>query len=141
MNIFNQTECPIIEEARLLVMAHFKDSDFLFRVAAVKGFNYTSENGLAISNKILSFKGEIYLRQYRPWNPWSRAIAYAELPNIYFNSRKQMSGMDRVETIVHESMHLMGYSHMGNYVTRYNLGTVPYKVSQMFRRYCEEIYG
>lgn len=139
-NIYNQTSCENIEKARMIVMKHFRDAGFLSRVAEIERFNHSSDSGALVTFNIIGFTGNIYLRHYRPWNPWTRAIAYAELPNIYFNQRKNFPVMDRVETIAHECLHLLGYSHKGNYVTKYNLATVPYAVSRMFKEYVSEIY-
>lgn len=139
MNIFNFTNCQAIEEARLLVLKHIHDDYFLATLMQKDKFNHTSDTGLMIAKKLAEFSDSIYLRQYRPWNPFTKAIAYAKLPNIYFNSRKLFPVLDRAETIIHELCHCLGYSHRGNYNNEYNRGTVPYAVSRMFREYIESI--
>lgn len=141
MKVFNHTNDENIEKARVLFLKHFKDEAFLLRIRCHGSFNHTDDRGHSVVEKIESFKGVIYLRNYTPVNPFTKAIAYAELPNIYFNSRKKFDYLERVETIAHEALHLMGYSHKGNYANAYNLGTVPYLVARMFKEYVSEIYG
>jgi hypothetical protein len=141
MKIHNMTNDLNIRDARNMVMMHLKDETFLEMVKNVASFNHTASTPMRVSMAIDDFEGEVFLRQYRPFNPWTKAIAYAELPNIYFNSRKSFPAIDRAETICHEIMHLLGYSHKGNYVTKYNLDSVPYKVAALFRKHLESIYG
>lgn len=141
MKVFNYTNDENIEKARLLFLKHFKDEAFLLWIRCHGSFNHTSDRGHSVVEKIESFEGVIYLRNYAPVNPFTKAIAYAELPNIYFNSRKNFDYLERVETIAHEALHLMGYSHKGNFANTYNLGTVPYLVAKMFKDYVGGIYG
>lgn len=140
MKIYNTTNDENIEKARLIVMMHYKDDEFLNRVIRIIKFNHTHVLGVFVAHDIQSFDGDIYLRHYKPFNPLTKAIAYAEGNKIFFNSRKNMPWIERVETIFHESLHLMGYSHKGNYVNAYNLNTVPYKVAAIFKEYVSEIY-
>lgn len=140
MKIYNQTQDENIAKAAFIFMKHFKDQDFLNIVRGIQEFNHSEDSGRKVAITIDDFEGSIYLRQYKPFNPFTKAIAYAELPNIYFNSRKNFGFIERVETIAHESLHLMGYSHKGNYKTKYNEGTVPYLIANVFKNYVSEIY-
>jgi len=75
----------------------------------------------------------ITVTTYRPWNPWTKAIAYAQNNTIYVNERKlnSLEIADYVGNFCHETMHLLGYQHKGNYVTEYNLRTVPYVIGSL----------
>jgi hypothetical protein len=139
MRIFNSTGNRAIEEAMKLVVNHIWDEKFLHLVAKEENYNYTKHSPEVIAEGIKNFTGDIFLKSYKSVNPFSRAIAYAELPYIYFNTRKDFSSLERAETIAHELMHLIGYSHNGNYVTASNLESVPYKVARIFKGYLESI--
>lgn len=141
MKVYNHTQDLNIEKASLIFMKHFKDEEFLKRVRLVASFSHADSSGSEVAYYIATAKGSVYLRHVKPKNPFTKMIAHAELPNIYFNSYKQMHWIERVETICHEVMHLLGYSHDGNFATEYNLKTVPYLVAEMFKEYVSELYG
>jgi len=127
---------PTINQAALLFMRHYRDSEFLDLVESVQSFNHTRDNGKDVALNLSDAVLEITLKEYKTFNPWSAAIAYAEKKTIYFNARKKnQTVVDRCETIMHEALHLLGYSHRGNKPDSYNLGSVPYKVGMMFGRY------
>jgi predicted metallopeptidase len=140
MIIRNYVQDPTVIRACNLTTEYWNNSEFFDRLSEVKSFNHTKDSGLDVAKKLRSKMLNIYVKQYKTWNPWSNVIGYASGNVIYLNSRKfgQISLRDRVSNIAHESFHLLGYSHKGNYVTAYNLGTVPYLVGDMFADFVME---
>ena len=122
--------------ASKLVMDHYTDSKFLEMLYDVKSFNHTDDNGYAVGRKLLLANALIVIKPYKTKWPWSSVIAHAKNGTIYVNTRKlDLPLEDRVANIMHEALHLLGYSHKGNRVTEYNKLTVPYLVSKMFSEY------
>lgn len=77
--------------------------------------------------------------------PWYKKASYRNTiavhshGSISFNPKFLKRDMpDIINTIVHEYMHYIGFSHDGNKPTPYNLGSVPYAVGALaeawFRR-------
>lgn len=133
---------PIIAHAARLVIIHCTDKDFISMVANHPKYNHTDLTPLQVSQELL--KLDDLTVTIRPWKPlwaWSKAIARADYNNavIEFNVRKTGTLQDRVETIFHECAHLVGFTHDGNYVTPYNLFTVPYYASALFVRHLKNI--
>jgi len=132
-----------IRKAAMIVMKHYNDRAFAGLIINVQKFNHTEHSpvqvALVVEKVMDSLEVEIY--SYKSINPWSKAVAYADGNKIYFNSRKSASYIERAGTIMHECLHLVGYQHDGNYVTKYNLLTVPYKIQMLFERYIQGIYG
>ncbi|MBA3756638.1 MAG: hypothetical protein H0X02_10580 [Nitrosomonas sp.] len=140
MNFRIEIDDPVIYEAARIVAEHYKDYKFLERVRTIPHFNHTSHSGVTVSKVIDNAQVFVIIRPYKTWNPWSSAIGYASGKVIYVNTRKlNLPLMDRVENFLHEPLHLLGYSHKGNYVTPFNLETVPYKVAAVFRQYIEDL--
>lgn len=122
--------------ASKLVMDHYKDMAFLERLALIQSFNHTKDSGAHVALRILRANIDIVIKPYKTFSPWSKVIGHAKGNTIYVNTRKlDLPLEDRVANIMHEALHLLGYSHKGNRVTEYNLGSVPYKVSKMFSEY------
>lgn len=106
-------------------------------------FNHTLETGpivyLTIRQVLDSgVQGVFHVTEYSPWNRWTRAIAYAKNGTIFINKYKlpQLEIADYVGNFAHETMHLLGYTHRGNYVNDYNLKTVPYIVGALAEAWC-----
>ncbi len=58
---------------------------------------------------------------WRPWNPFTRAIAYTDGDfMIHFNIYKleKLETLDMIGTLTHELSHLMGFKHGNNYRTK-----------------------
>lgn len=129
-----------IRKAASLVMDHYKDSVFLFNLGYVQNFNHTHDSGYALGKKIFNCDLGMTIKPYKTFSPWSNVIGYATGNTIFVNTRKlDLPLKDRVENLFHEPMHLLGYSHKGNRVNAYNLGTVPYKAAAIFVKYLESI--
>lgn len=141
MKIDIQVNDPTIRQAAALFLKHHNDFEFLNKVASYPGYNHTEHSPEGVSHSIDFFAEnfQIVIKSYKSVNPWSKAIAYAEGNTIFFNSRKRLDVLDRVETLMHEFCHLCGYSHDGNYVTAYNLKTVPYAVGNIFKNHVKDI--
>lgn len=143
MKIYNQVNNEDIRKASLIVMKHFLDKEFLDRVEAVDRFNYTEHSPLEVSLRLKAVVPflEIYIKPYKTLNPFSRVIGYAQSNTIFVNTRKiDLPYYERVENIAHETLHLCGYKHRGNYVNAFNLKTVPYMVGSIFKNYVVDIY-
>jgi len=128
-----------IHEAAALVEKHFKDTQFLLNISSEVFFN-TKDSGHIVASKINQSDLTMNIVPYKTKLPWSKAIGYASGNTIYVNIRKlDLPLRDRCNNFIHELCHLLGYSHKGNYVTEYNLNTVPYKIGSLFEEYLESI--
>jgi hypothetical protein len=75
---------------------------------------------------------------YKPFNPWTSAIAYFDGKAIHFNIRKlpfltveQITG-----TLLHEYAHYCGFTHGNNFKTKEKcLYSVPYFLSENVSRW------
>lgn len=128
-----------IREAAQLVSFHCVDTEFLQLVQSQEKFNHTNLTPKEVALKLTQMRNlEVTVSSYTPKWPWSKAVAYVDYRKniIFFNSRRDFPVADRVETLMHEAGgHLMGFSHRGNRVNKYNLGTVPYKIASIFIKY------
>lgn len=140
MKIINETNNENLRQALALVLKHYKDDAFLKAIKEIDSFNHTEDVGIIVAHKIQTFNKTITIKMYRPWYRWTKANAYAKDGVIYFNQYKNFPVIDRCETLIHEVTHLLGYKHRTNYVTKYNLLTVPYRVSNLFSGYVRSIY-
>lgn len=136
MKILLQMDDPTVFEAARKVAFHYKDYKWLEKLRTVKGFNHTWHDGIRVANTIRDNQVEIVIRPFKSKWPWSKSIGHARGNTIWINTRKlDLPLKDRIENIMHEALHLMGYLHHGNRVTAYNLNTVPYLVANMFANY------
>jgi hypothetical protein len=134
--IENTINHPTLQQSALLFMRHYRDSEFLDLVKNVSKFNHTQDSGEVVAKKIEQAALTIKVVPYKTWSPWSKVVAYAEGNTIFVNTRKiNLPLADRVENLMHESLHVLNYSHQGNYVTAYNLKTAPFLVGAMFSKY------
>lgn len=140
MKINIKTSDATIIEAVRLFEKYWDEYDFIASIANHGEFNECDLHGYRLGNAILQrFSDlEFTVTTYRPWNPWSKAIAYASGKTIYFNTRKSFPLMDRVETIWHECSHLAGFKHRGNQNNEWNRGTLPYFGAGLFREFVEQ---
>jgi len=144
MKIINKTGNATIEKAAMIVMKHCQDDEFLKRIREHAKFNFTTLDPKFVAHELYlqSNNTTIFIETYKTFSPFSKVIGYAEDNVIYANSRKfDLDLYDRVQNIYHEYTHLAGFSHKGNKVNAFNLGTVPYAVGRIFAEYVKEIYG
>jgi hypothetical protein len=131
-----------IRMAAIAVRNHYQDEAFLSKIRSVDSYNLTYYSPEMVSLVLRSSpaKLDITIKSYKSINPFSRVIAYADGNIIFVNERKlNLPFLDRVENIYHEMTHMIGFKHAGNYVTKFNLGTVPYLASNIFKNYIKEI--
>lgn len=140
MKIICTIDNDILKKATEIVNKHYCDLSFLDRLIDSK-FNHTSDDGYEVAKKIVACTKTFYIIPYTHWNPLSSTFGHFEYPNYRLNMRKinALNLKGRVKNIFHECMHGIGYSHKGNRVTEYNLGSVPYAASEIFVQYLEEI--
>jgi hypothetical protein len=127
-----KSENEKLKEAGRLASLFFKQLDL---GAFPTKFNFTSDSYLRVYENIISssvFLPDrfVIVETYRPWNRFTKAIAYASKGTIYVNEYKlkYLELADYVGNFAHEFTHTIGYSHNGNKVTQFNLGTVPYVI-------------
>lgn len=92
------------------------DKAFLIEVATLPKFDYSNDTGLEVSLKLQN-NVTTYLSTYRPWNRYSKVIAYRNTGSniLYFNLRKNpRDSEEMVNTCHHELLHVLGYDHNGN---------------------------
>ena len=133
---------PVISQAARLVIIHCTDKAFLEMVARGPTYNHTNLTPLEVSDELLKLDDlNVTIRPWKPFWAWSKAIARADYQNavIGFSVRKTGTLQDRVETIMHEALHLIGFSHDGNYANVYNLFTVPYCCAGIFIKHLKNI--
>lgn len=142
MRIICEVNDENIRKASTLLMKHFNDEEFLNKIREVDYFNHTTHSPVTVASVLERFPKNItvIVKEYKHWNPFSNVVGHAENNIIYFNSRKSGSWLDRVETMYHELCHVCGYSHKGNRVNSYNLLSVPYRASNIFKDFVKEIY-
>lgn len=135
----------VIRAAATLMTRHCTDKAFLAKVSEVKKFNHTNLSSREVADTLFNaaYSIDIEVRGYRTFNPWSKVIGYAEGKTIYVNLRKlqDLDIYERANNFYHEFCHLAGFSHDGNRVTPYNLGSVPYKAGQIFEDYLRELHA
>ena len=149
MSLTDKTGYRVIADARAIFLEHYKDSEFLQAVEKHRGFSYTRDSSVRVANKIRNANCEMQLTTFNA--PKSRAIASTSKKNgvtiISFNeamlgdkSKKYGSKLleQRVETLMHEFLHGVGYRHFTNYNWSYNRKTVPYKAAELFVKNLKE---
>jgi len=132
----------VIHQAAALVTRHYNNGNFLNLVAQEINFNNTNDSGEVVARKLDALELNPLTVKIKPYKAWyfSKVIGYASGNTIYVNTRKLgLPLKDRTANFLHESLHLLGYSHKGNSVNAFNLGTVPYRVSSIFVKYLESI--
>jgi hypothetical protein len=131
-----------LKTAVALIIKHYRDKSFMDELMKVKTFNHTKDSGADVAHKLLEASIEITVMPYRTWNIFSKVVGHAQGTVIFVNTRKlDLPIEERVENLMHETLHIIGYSHQGNYVNKYNLGTVPYAVSRLFKDHVIRIYS
>lgn len=104
---------------------------FLEEVSKVKKYDYTDKSTNEILKDLYLFNKEITLRTY--YKRFTKAIAYTYYGNseIYLNTNRNPRDMaEMINTIAHESTHILGYGH-GNNKPIGKENSVPYKIGSI----------
>lgn len=142
LTIINTTGNIKIDRAIQVVLKHYRDEEFLRRFKEVTfscGSTYETIMERMANEQTHSL---VTIGRYRPWWFLSRAVAkYTTTTGghktILFNQYRldALEVSDLIETVFHEICHHWGFKHVTNYRTAYNLETVPYKLSTIFKQY------
>ena len=143
MPLINNTGNTVIANATAMFLAHYRDPAFLDIVRGHNHFKFTSDTSDVVADNIANRPFEIRLITYIKLR--SRAIAHTtkDTNGVTFISFNQALINNttpnlleqRVETLMHEFLHAIGYRHFTNFNWFYNRKTVPYKVAELFVGY------
>lgn len=143
MKIINTVNDKTVEQACMIVQSYYHDVKFYNSIKDEKFNSAKLRNtitGTDVYWEKLGLSSIVYVKPYRTWYPFSKVIGYAKGNTIFVNTRNlDLSLEDRVINIRHEIFHLEGFSHKGNTVNEFNLGTVPYKGSILFAKFLKSI--
>ena len=111
---------------------------FLDEVEAFPKYTYTDKTSKEVSASLRNSIPTVFTT-YRSKNPFSRAIATTFTGDdvIYFNTRKNPRSVpEMINTLIHENLHLNGWSHGDN--SPIGKGdSVNYRVGSMAEKYTE----
>lgn len=139
MRLIDNTGYKVIDDAKSIFLGHYQDAEFLQAVREFGAFNYTRDTAAKIADRINDANFEMQLTIFE--DKKTRAIASTTTRNgvktISFNTAKLEADSpklleERVETVMHEFLHGVGYRHFTNFNWFYNRKTVPYKVAELF---------
>ena len=121
-----------MEDAESLLAPGSKMMDDLY---LKNDFEYGSGN---VINTLMIHR-VVKIFTYRPWSPFTRAIAMTNGDGaIHFNIYKisKTTPESKVATILHEYAHIAGFSHGNNYKTKHKCEfSVPYYLSENIARW------
>lgn len=105
------------------------DPGFIARVRAWPKFDFCDKTPDQVADHLERMDHvTISVGFYKGWF-WSRAIAYEENDQVWFNTRKEAYGAGGAPNLAHETMHKLGYRHNGNSPAG-NENTVPWRIGQ-----------
>lgn len=138
-----------IHNAVLMANVVISNQEFLFRVSQVPGFwNINVSGGTVARNIELHSRGEpdaklVLMSKWKTARPWYRNVtAETSKSVVALNPRFFDRPIeDVVNTLVHEWLHTLGYSHIWNNRKKYPeiLKSVPYAVGQIAEDVCKGI--
>ena len=114
-----------------------ENKDFQKELKSKEKFDYSEKNGSQVLSDLL--KGDCNIRTYRTRWPWSKvnATTYSsDKKNLYLNTRKNRSIKNWVNTVIHECLHLVDYSHGSNNSSGKD-NSVNYWVGKLSEKYYE----
>lgn len=113
------------------------NQDFINEVKLYPKFTYTDKTSMDVANSIESMQG-FMISTYKTKSPFSSVIATTyknDNKTLYLNLRKNPRSLENmVNTVLHESLHLAGYSH-GDNSPKGKEGSVNYKVGSLAEKY------
>jgi len=101
-------------------------------------WKYNSGSPSDIILRLLAEREPVNVYTYRPWNPFSKAIAYTDGKAIHFNIKKigDLSETEMVGCLLHEYAHICGFNHGNNFPSEdKNNFSVPYYLSQNVKKW------
>lgn len=100
-------------------------------------FKFNSGKGVEVYRRLVKCDKVAAVYTYRPKNPFTKAVAYREGDNIFFNvyKVKKLNVLDFASTLLHERAHMAGFNHgtgyFQNWVTDEKLlYSVPFYLSE-----------
>jgi len=136
----NLSKTTYLPQAITVAELVLRDEDFLRDISSIQSFYYSTDTGAEVVKKI-STGAVAYVSTYRTRNPWSSVTAKTVGHSISFNSWNNPRPLKfMVNTLVHEYLHVLGYSHKGNN-PKGNEKTVPYLVGDIAERYVSKYIG
>jgi len=124
-----------IKWAQLLLKG---SSPMVLAILQKDDWRFNSGKSTDIILKLLTQRDPVNVFSYRPWNPFSKAIAYTDGKAIYFNIKKldDISETEIVGCLLHEYAHICGFTHGNNFPSEEkNDYSVPYYLSQNVKKW------
>jgi hypothetical protein len=140
-----------IFDACVLTTKFFRELEFV-KLSEGVTFTWTKLKREEIMNQIsdeiverVTKRRPVTLKRWRPPNPFTSAIAMVKRGEpcvIYINARKiaKRDEADYINTLVHEFMHVVGFSH-GSNSPRGKEDSVPYRMGQIAEDWARKEFG
>lgn len=137
----HKTTLTWIKEAADFSGCVVNDKEFMKEIISLSYSHYDGDSK-EIVKSLLSNTKAVVSSYYK--NRPVMAYRVVGTNQIYFNRAKKHIGdtCSRVNTSVHERLHVLGYKHKGNKKNRYNnINSVPYKVGNIAQKHCRRMKG
>jgi hypothetical protein len=129
-----------IQDAVKVMNCLIKSESFLKAVGSSGGYDYTDKSPSMVEESLRSIH-PIKVSSYKTKSPFSRVLATtykSDRSTLYINTRKLPRSLPSlVNTITHESTHLIGFSHGDNSSVGKDK-SVPYLVGDIAEKYVTE---
>ena len=130
LTYFNCEQKDIAVKAEGIINKTLMNADFQNKVRSAVFTENQNLDSKEVLSKVLE-DIEVELVAYRSWWVWSRVVAYVnsykDNNRIYYNMRRITTPTDFASTVLHEALHLKGFSHYDAWST-----SVPYLVQELF---------
>ena len=131
----------ILTQAVAAANSLFQDDRFYDAIAAYDKFDYANVTPAEVARLIRDSALEMTIALYKPWNPFSKAVAYDDPLHptiIHLNARKMHRDIgSHCNTLVHECVHAVDtqypetdFGH-GNNSPVHKENTAPYWIGQL----------
>lgn len=136
---YSKSSLPWVKELINKANCVVNSQDFLNEVKAWPKFTYSDATGEDVYKSILNLH-KVNVETYQTKNPWSKAIAttYAGVNDtVFLNTRRNPRDMKyMINTVLHEPLHLVGYSH-GDNSPAGKENSVNYRVGSIAEKYAD----
>ncbi len=126
-----------ISETASIAECVIKRTDFIAEVAKTKSFDFSKDTGVDVARK-MSLPNPVILSSYCKKPSFGRQTnAYRNVGSniVYMNTCVKLNRIEkRVNTLVHERLHVVGYGH-GNNNYKGKENSVPYAVGAIAEKY------